>query len=80
MEFPYLRPSGIVSVVGAGMRYTPGVAGRVFTALGKARVNVIAIAQGFIRGVDQPGCFTGEFERMPSKHYMILFVSDQVGN
>jgi aspartate kinase len=28
------------------MRYTPGVAGRVFTALGTAGVNVIAIAQG----------------------------------
>ncbi|GAP23107.1 aspartate kinase [Leptolinea tardivitalis] len=37
---------GIVSVVGAGMRYTPGVAGRIFTALGDAHVNVIAIAQG----------------------------------
>ncbi len=37
---------GIVSVVGAGMRYTPGVAGRIFTALGAANVNVIAIAQG----------------------------------
>jgi bifunctional aspartokinase / homoserine dehydrogenase 1 len=37
---------GIVSVVGAGMRYTPGVAGRIFTALGKAKVNVVAIAQG----------------------------------
>jgi aspartokinase/homoserine dehydrogenase 1 len=37
---------GIVSVVGAGMRYTPGVAGRVFTALGNAKVNVVAIAQG----------------------------------
>ena len=28
------------------MQYTPGVAGRVFTALGNSRVNVIAIAQG----------------------------------
>jgi aspartate kinase len=37
---------GIVSAVGAGMRYTPGVAGRVFTALGDAKVNVVAIAQG----------------------------------
>ncbi|HKP29087.1 MAG TPA: aspartate kinase, partial [Gemmatimonadales bacterium] len=36
----------IVTVVGAGMMETPGVAGRVFTALGKAGVNVIAIAQG----------------------------------
>jgi bifunctional aspartokinase / homoserine dehydrogenase 1 len=39
-------PVSIVSAVGAGMRYTPGVAGRIFTALGSARVNVIAIAQG----------------------------------
>ncbi len=37
---------GIVSVVGEGMRSTPGVAGRVFTALGDNQVNVIAIAQG----------------------------------
>ena len=28
------------------MAYTPGVAGRIFTALGKAKVNVHAIAQG----------------------------------
>ncbi len=37
---------GIVTTVGAGMRGTPGVAGRVFTALGNEQVNVIAIAQG----------------------------------
>ena len=37
---------GIVTVVGEGMRSTPGVAGRVFSALGDAKVNVIAIAQG----------------------------------
>jgi aspartate kinase len=36
----------IVTVVGAGMRETPGVAGKVLSALGHARVNVIAIAQG----------------------------------
>ena len=36
----------IVTVVGAGMRHTPGVAGRVFTTLGAEGVNVIAIAQG----------------------------------
>lgn len=36
----------IVTVVGSGMRGTPGVAGRVFTALGSAMVNVLAIAQG----------------------------------
>lgn len=36
----------IVTVVGAGMRNTPGIAGRVFSAIGQKRVNVIAIAQG----------------------------------
>jgi len=36
----------IVTVVGAGMRHTPGIAGKVFSALGEAGVNVIAIAQG----------------------------------
>jgi aspartate kinase len=36
----------IVTVVGAGMRSTPGVSGRVFSALGNRGVNVIAIAQG----------------------------------
>ena len=36
----------IVTVVGAGMRGTPGVSGRLFGALGAAGVNVIAIAQG----------------------------------
>lgn len=36
----------IVTVVGAGMRGTPGIAGRVFTVLGDERINVLAIAQG----------------------------------
>jgi len=36
----------IITVVGAGMRNTPGVAGRVFNALGEKTVNVVAIAQG----------------------------------
>lgn len=40
------EPVSIVTVVGAGMRYTPGIAGDLFTSLGRASVNVIAIAQG----------------------------------
>jgi aspartate kinase len=40
------RHVAIVAVVGAGMRGTPGVAGRVFGTMGQARINVIAIAQG----------------------------------
>ena len=40
------RPVSVITTVGAGMRGTPGIAGRIFTALGNARVNVLAIAQG----------------------------------
>jgi bifunctional aspartokinase / homoserine dehydrogenase 1 len=36
----------IITVVGAGMNSTPGIAGSIFNALGKRKVNVIAIAQG----------------------------------
>jgi len=35
----------VVSAVGAGMAGTPGVAGRIFSALGKAGINVIMISQ-----------------------------------
>lgn len=41
-----LRDVSVVAVVGAGMRGTPGVAGRVFSALGRHGINIIAIAQG----------------------------------
>ncbi|NLF66984.1 MAG: aspartate kinase [Chloroflexi bacterium] len=41
-----LEPVAIVTVVGAGMRGTPGIAGRLFSALGNAGINIIAIAQG----------------------------------
>ena len=36
----------IITVVGSGMRGTPGVAGRVFTVLGETGINVLSIAQG----------------------------------
>lgn len=48
----YLKPIavdenvGLLAVVGEGMRGTPGIAGRVFTAISRERVNIIAIAQG----------------------------------
>ena len=35
-----------VAIVGEGMRYRPGIAGRMFSALGKNGVNCVAIAQG----------------------------------
>jgi aspartate kinase len=41
-----LEPVVIVTVVGGAIRQTPGVAGRIFGALGTAAINVIAIAMG----------------------------------
>jgi aspartate kinase len=40
------EPVAIITIVGAGMLHTPGVSGRMFSALGAANVNVVAIAQG----------------------------------
>ncbi|MBZ5606990.1 MAG: aspartate kinase [Acidobacteriia bacterium] len=48
----YLKPIevdenvGLLAVVGEGMRGTPGLAGRIFSAISKEDVNIIAIAQG----------------------------------
>ncbi len=36
----------VVAIIGENMRYRPGIAGRMFQALGKNGVNVVAIAQG----------------------------------
>jgi len=36
----------IVSIIGASMKGKPGVSGRLFTALGNSRINILAIAQG----------------------------------
>ena len=41
-----VAPVAIVSAVGEGMRGTPGVAARVLGAIARAKVNVVAIAQG----------------------------------
>lgn len=41
-----VREVVVITVVGGGMRGTPGVAGRVFTVMGDKRINVLAIAQG----------------------------------
>jgi len=48
----YLKPLevddnvGLLAVVGEGMRGTSGLAGRIFTAISREKVNIIAIAQG----------------------------------
>jgi aspartokinase/homoserine dehydrogenase 1 len=41
-----LRHVALVAAVGLGMAHHPGIAGRVFGAVGRQRVNVLAIAQG----------------------------------
>ena len=40
------KDSCIIAVVGSGMKGTPGVAGRIFTAVARARANVRMVAQG----------------------------------
>jgi bifunctional aspartokinase / homoserine dehydrogenase 1 len=48
----YLKPIevdknvGLLAVVGEGMQGTPGLAGRIFTAISRHKINIIAIAQG----------------------------------
>ncbi|MGI8990355.1 MAG: aspartate kinase [Bryobacteraceae bacterium] len=48
----YVRPIevdeevGLLAIVGEGMRGMPGLAGRIFTAISRESVNIIAIAQG----------------------------------
>jgi aspartate kinase len=52
LEHDYLQPIhvdsevGLLAVVGEGMQGTPGLAGRIFTAISRENVNIIAIAQG----------------------------------
>jgi aspartokinase/homoserine dehydrogenase 1 len=36
----------VIAIIGENMRYRPGISGRMFQALGKNGVNVVAIAQG----------------------------------
>lgn len=52
LEHGYVKPLevdenvGLLAVVGEGMRGTPGLAGRIFTAISREKINIIAIAQG----------------------------------
>lgn len=41
-----LKNKAVICVIGEGMRNTPGVLGRTFTALGKKRINIEMISQG----------------------------------
>jgi aspartokinase/homoserine dehydrogenase 1 len=45
-EFEVLKDLVIIAVIGENMRGTPGISGRLFSALGRKKINVLAIAQG----------------------------------
>ena len=45
-RFELLRDLLVVSVIGENMHGTPGMAGRLFSALGQAGINILVIAQG----------------------------------
>ena len=51
----------LVAVIGIGILYTPGIAGKVFTSLGDNNINILAIAQGsselnFTAIIDRENC------------------------
>ena len=41
-----IRDLEIIAIIGENMRGTPGISGMLFSSLGKAKINVLAIAQG----------------------------------
>lgn len=45
-KFELLKDLVVTAVIGENMRGTPGISGKVFSSLGRAGVNVLAIAQG----------------------------------
>lgn len=45
-RFELIEDLEIIAVIGENMRGTPGISGRLFSALGNAGINVLAIAQG----------------------------------
>jgi aspartokinase/homoserine dehydrogenase 1 len=45
-NFELVKDLEIVAVIGENMRGTPGLSGRLFSALGEKKINVLAIAQG----------------------------------
>ncbi len=45
-EFEIIKNLAVIAVIGESMRGTPGISGRLFSSLGRAGINVLAIAQG----------------------------------
>ncbi len=46
LEVNTIEDIAVIAIVGAGMAGTPGVAGKVFSAMGRNKINVIMISQG----------------------------------
>jgi aspartokinase/homoserine dehydrogenase 1 len=51
----------LVAIIGSGILYTPGIAGKVFSSLGNNNINILAIAQGsselnFTAIIDRENC------------------------
>ena len=72
----------VVSAVGEGMRHQPGLAGRLFATLGRAGVNVLAIAQGaaetnistVVRGADVQAALRALHEAFPLRRARVHVV------
>ena len=45
-NFELVKDVAIIAIIGENMRGTPGISGTLFSALGQAGINVLAIAQG----------------------------------
>lgn len=45
-RFQLVRDLEIIAVIGENMRGRPGISGRLFSALGEEKINILAIAQG----------------------------------
>jgi aspartate kinase len=45
-EVKVIKNKAVVCIVGEGMKHTPGVAGRIFSILGKNNINIEMISQG----------------------------------
>ena len=80
----------VVSAVGEGMRHQPGLAGRLFATLGRAGVNVLAIAQGasetnistVVRGADVAAALGALHEAFPlrrSRVHVVVIGTGLVG-
>ena len=63
----------VVAIIGENMRYRPGIAGRLFQALGKNGINVIAIAQGSSEYLGGGQCFQrGKDSECPPRSFLLI--------